>query len=137
LYSTAKSLFSALVRAPVKDIYFTGALTSAEKSDFAVEYKGEDNRWHRYTPDFVIRRKDGKCLIVEIKSAQFEAATKEDLARARQGKAPVTVEGRKALAVKKWEDLDPARLKYEIIFVPGDSVPHDKMQPARKFIQEG
>lgn len=120
----------------IEDIYFTGALTDPKKSDFAVEYKGEDNRWHRYTPDFVIQRKDGKCLIVEIKSAQFEAATKEDLARAGQGKAPVTVEGRKALALRKWEDLDPARLKYEIIFVPGDSVPHDKMQPARKFIQE-
>ncbi|MDP3047218.1 MAG: DEAD/DEAH box helicase family protein, partial [Chloroflexota bacterium] len=47
----------------VEDIYFTGALTSLEKTDFYVDYRGEDNQWHRYTPDFLIRRKDGRCLI--------------------------------------------------------------------------
>ncbi|MGQ0816081.1 MAG: hypothetical protein ACT4O1_16750 [Gemmatimonadota bacterium] len=54
----------------VEDIYFTGALTDPRKTDFFVEYKGADERTHRYSPDFVIRRKDGGCLIVEIKSAQ-------------------------------------------------------------------
>ncbi len=51
----------------VEDIYFTGALTDPGKTDFSVEYKDGDGRWRRYTPDFVIRRKDGKTLIVEIK----------------------------------------------------------------------
>ncbi len=59
----------------------TGALTDPKKTDFYVEYRGEDGNWHRYTPDFVIRRKDGKCLIVEIKNAQFEEATRNDMAR--------------------------------------------------------
>jgi hypothetical protein len=37
-----------------------------------VEYKGEDGSWHRYTPDFVIRCRNGRSLIVEIKDARFE-----------------------------------------------------------------
>ena len=52
----------------VEDIYFTGALTDPRKTDFYVEYKDDDGKWHRYTPDFIIRRTDGKCLIVEIKA---------------------------------------------------------------------
>ena len=113
-----------LIRSMGADVYFTGALTGAQKSDFAVEYRGEDKRWHWYTPDFVIRKKNGKCLIVEIKAE-------------RERHHPVDGEhGKKAIAARRWEDLDPARLRYEMVFVPGDSVPHDKMQPASKFIQE-
>jgi hypothetical protein len=51
----------------VEDVYFTGALTDPKKTDFFVEYRGVDGRMHNYTPDFIIRRKDGKCLIVEVK----------------------------------------------------------------------
>jgi len=96
----------------VEDLYFTGALTDPEKTDFSVEYKGDDGRWHRYTPDFIIRRKDGKCLIVEIKDARFEAATKEDLALDERGEGAITVEGRKAVALKNWAGLNPDRLSY-------------------------
>jgi type III restriction enzyme len=119
----------------VEDIYFTGALTDPKKTDFYVEYKGEDEKWHRYTPDFVIRRKDGRCLIVEIKSAQFEAATKGDLARYDQGEAVVTVEGRKAVALKKWAALDRGRLKYEIIFAR-EEIGYDQTHTARLFVEE-
>jgi type III restriction enzyme len=45
--------------AEVEDVYFTGGLTDPAKTDFYVEYRGEDNRWHRYTPDFVIRKRPG------------------------------------------------------------------------------
>jgi type III restriction enzyme len=119
----------------VEDIYFTGALTDPKKTDFYVEYKGEDEKWHHYTPDFVIRRKDGRCLIVEIKSAQFEAATKGDLARYDQGEAVVTVEGRKAVALKKWAALDRGRLKYEIIFAR-EEIGYDQTHTARLFVEE-
>ncbi len=124
-----------LHRDEVEDIYFTGALTDARKTDFRVEYKGEDGKWHDYTPDFVIRRKDGKCLIVEIKSAQFQAATEEDLKRDARGETAITVEGRKAIALKKWERLDPKRLKYQIIFAR-DAVDYEQMKTAREFIEE-
>lgn len=31
----------------------------------------DDKRWHRYTPDFVLRRADGKHLVVEIKKDTY------------------------------------------------------------------
>ncbi|MBI5244751.1 MAG: DEAD/DEAH box helicase family protein [Elusimicrobia bacterium] len=120
----------------VEDIYFTGALTDPNRTDFFVEYRGDDGKWHRYTPDFVIRRKDGKCLIVEIKDARFEAATKEDLARDVRGERVVTIEGRKAVALKRWERLNPGRVKYEMIFAQGESIAHDQVSDSRRFVEE-
>lgn len=120
----------------VEDIYFTGGLTDPNKTEFFVEYRGDDGKWHRYTPDFIIRRKDGKCLIVEIKSAQFEAATTEDLSREDKGGAALTLEGRKAVALRKWQNLNPDKLKYELIFATGNSVARDRAETAYKFIEE-
>lgn len=122
--------------AEVEDIYFTGALTDPKKTDFYVEYKGEDGKWHPYTPDFILRRKDGRCLIVEIKDARFEAATKEDLARDERGEAAITAEGRKAVALKKWVGLNYDRLKYEIIFAREEVVGYNQTKTAREFVEE-
>ena len=83
----------------IEDIYFTGAITSPEKTDFWFWYKGVDNVWHRYTPDFLIRRKDGKIFIVEIK------AEKED------GK----VTDQKEMKMKKIENMNIDSLKFELI----------------------
>jgi hypothetical protein len=119
----------------VEDIYFTGALTTPDKTEFWVDYKGLDDRWHRYTPDFIIRRQDGRCLIVEIKSAQFAAVTQEDLAREERGEAVLTVEGRKAVALRKWERLNPDHLKYQIIYAGEETVAYDQTQTARLFVE--
>ena len=118
----------------VEDIYFTGALTTPDKTEFCVDYRDADGRWRSYTPDFVIRLKSGRCLIVEIKSAQFEAATTEDLARHKQGEAAITVEGRKAIALRKWEALNPDRLKYHLVFAES-AVGYDQTRVARKFVE--
>ncbi len=107
----------------VEDIYFTGALTDPRKTDFYVEYKDEDGKWHRYTPDFIIRRKDGKCLIVEIKAER-------DRDHAING-----AKGRKAMALRQWEKLNPDRLKYQMIFVDGGEVPRDETETARDFVK--
>jgi len=120
--------------AEVQDIYFTGALTDPSKTDFYVEYLGEDQRWHRYTPDFIVRRKNGKCLIVEIKDARFKAATEQDIAGGARGGMAATTEGRKAVALKKWERLNPDRLKYQIIFTESDAIPYDQLKAAREFL---
>lgn len=124
-----KDFFEQMLRAlnqkpeEVEDIYFTGALTDPAKTDFYVEYKDDKGKWRRYTPDFVIRRKDGKTLIVEIK-------------REHDREHPLDGErGRKALALRRWEDLDPDRLRYEMIFTPGDTVPYDRMTNARAFVR--
>jgi type III restriction enzyme len=107
----------------VEDIYFTGAITDPRKTDFFVEYKDEDGKWHRYTPDFIIRLKDGKCLIVEIKAER-------DRTHAVNGE-----NGRKAMALRQWENLNPDRLKYQMIFVDGSTVPHDQTEIAREFVK--
>ncbi len=100
----------------VEDFYFTGALTSASKTDFAIEYKDTDGKWRSYTPDFVLRRKDGRCLIIEVKSEQHEAGILEDLKRDASGQPPITHEGIKAAALRRWTGLNADRLKYEFVF---------------------
>lgn len=108
----------------VEDVYFTGGLTDPQKTDFYVEYKGEDGQWHRYTPDFVIRRRDGKCLIVEIKSA-------------REREHPVDGEcGSKAVATQKWVGLNPERLKYQMILVERDEVGYEQLSGTKDFLDE-
>jgi type III restriction enzyme len=108
----------------VEDIYFTGGLHDPRKTDFYVEYKGVDGRWHRYSPDFVIRRKDGRCYIVEIKDTRF----RDDSVDGENG--------RKAIAVKKWVGLNPEKLRYEMIFTPSDAIAFNQLAPARRFIEE-
>ncbi len=64
----------------VEDIYFTGFITDKNKTDFYFEYQNEDKHFVPYYPDFLIRKKDGKCLIVEIKSKR-DRNTPEVLAK--------------------------------------------------------
>jgi hypothetical protein len=115
----------------VEDIYFTGAVTDPNKTDFYVEYKDEKGKWRRYTPDFVIRRKpgkgrkpgSGKVFIVEIKAERERAHLLDG------------ENGRKALAIRKWETLNPDRLKYQMIFTASDTVSADQLQAAKTFVE--
>jgi hypothetical protein len=107
----------------VEDVYFTGALTTPDKTDFYVEYWGEDAKWHRYTPDFILLRKDGRYYIVEIK-------------REHDREHPIDGErGRKALAMQKWADLNPDRLKYQMIFTSAEALGFDDVKAARDFVE--
>jgi len=109
----------------VEDIYFTGALTDPSKTDFFVEYKDDKGKWRRYTPDFIIRKKGrrGKCLIVEIKR-------EHDRDHPLDG-----ADGRKAMALRKLEKLNPDRLKYEIIFTDKDTMAVNQLATAKVFIE--
>jgi hypothetical protein len=121
-----RQMLQAINVAPehVEDIYFTGGLTDPRKTEFYVAYKGEDGTWHRYSPDFVVRRKDGRCTIVEIKAERERAH-------------PVDGEqGRKAMAIRSWEDLNPDKLQYEMIFTDSDSVGFNELEPVKAFIQD-
>lgn len=100
----------------IEGLWFTGGLTDAGKTDLRAEYLGGDGRWHSYTPDFVLRRADGKHLVVEVKSDKLSPDINADLARHAQGDAPQTLEGRKAVALKRWEQLNPERLSYHVMF---------------------
>ncbi len=112
--------------ADIEDVYFTGGLTDPSRTDFFVEYKDEKGKWRRYTPDFVVRRKpahggspgSGRAVIVEIKK-EFDRAHPTD-----------GENGRKALAIRRWEELDPDRLRYEILFTSGDTVSVDQTRRA-------
>jgi hypothetical protein len=106
----------------VEDVYFTGALTDPKKTDFFIEYRGVDGRMHNYTPDFVIRRRDGKCLIVEVK-------------RERERDDEIDGEnGAKALATRKWESLNPDTLRYQMIFVRDQTLEHESLIPVIGFV---
>lgn len=88
----------------IEDIYFTGAITERAKTDFIFEYKDEKGEWHSYTPDFLIRKKDGKSLIVEVKGKPYrnEAAEKR---------------------MKRLEEINPDKLKYELLLLEdGESI---------------
>lgn len=100
----------------IEGLWFTGGLTDAGKTDLRADYLGIDGRWHSYTPDFVLRRADGKHLVVEVKSDKLSPDINADLARHAQGDAPQTLEGRKAVALKRWEQLNPERLSYHVMF---------------------
>lgn len=104
----------------VDDFFFTGALTDSRKTDFAVEYQDVDGKWRAYTPDFVIRRKDGKRLIVEIK--KDDATIKADIDRIDKNGEGRSTEGRKYLALKGWEKLDPERITYQIHFADANGI---------------
>lgn len=116
----------------VEYIYFAGGLTDPNKTDFFVEYKDEGGKWRRYTPDFVIRKKPrkgetpggGKVLIVEIK-------------KEHDRDHPVDGErGRKAMALRRWEGLNPDRLRYHMVFTDAETVASDQIREARAFVEE-
>ena len=116
----------------IEDIYFTGALTDPAKTDFYVQYKDDEGNWHNYTPDFVIRKKPGpgrkrgtgRTYVVEIKRER-------DRDHAIDGE-----NGKKALAMRKWEKLNPERLKYEMIFTALETVSAENLKAVREFVKE-
>lgn len=118
----------------VEGIWFTGGLTDPSKTDLYAEYLGEDGRWHRYTPDFVIQRKDGKHLIVEVKKDEYQADIEADFARAEKGEEPTSKEGRKAVAMRKLVGLNPEQLAYKVVFA-GKVLPAEAVEETRRFVQ--
>lgn len=104
----------------IEGVWFTGGITDPAKTDLYADYLGDDGRWHRYTPDFVLRRADGKHLVVEIKRDSYSPDIKGDLDRLGRGEAAQTLEGRKAVALKTWEGLNPDKLAYHVMFADTD-----------------
>ncbi|MCY4403577.1 MAG: hypothetical protein OXD54_13465 [Candidatus Poribacteria bacterium] len=52
--------------ADVEVFLFTGSLTDTKKTDFHFEYKGTDNNYHRYFPDFVIVKNTGNSTSLRL-----------------------------------------------------------------------
>ena len=103
----------------VEDIYFTGALTSKDKTDLIFEYYSDaDGRWHAYTPDFLIRKKNGKIIIVEIKGEPFR---KEEVEK----------------AMREIEGLNPDKVKYEILETEKDTLKFGEFEKLKRVIYRG
>jgi len=103
--------------ADIEDIYFTGAITDPNKTDFIFEYKGKDGKWHNYTPDFLIKKKNDKMLIVEIKGEPYREMEKEKV-------------------MKEIEGLNPDKLKYEILITDKDEIGLKNIDKIREEIYE-
>lgn len=115
-------LLAAVGESPesIEDIYYTGAISSPEKTDFWFWYRGVDDKWHRYTPDFLFRRKDGRMLIVEIKP---EGNTEENL---------VTQQKEKKL--REIVSLNPQTVQFEIVEGFSHLVQTPQITRVRKFV---
>ncbi len=99
----------------VEDIYFTGAINDPNKTEFLFEYKDKNGKWHNYSPDFLIRKKNGKMLIVEIKAERFKEEQKEK-------------------EMRQIENLNPDKLKYEILETTRDSLGFNELEKVKKWI---
>lgn len=87
---------------------FTGGLTDPNKTDFHFEYLGEDKRYHRYFPDFVIVKKTGEFYIIEVKAENM------------RGDASVEA---KRKAVQRLGKINTNKFQYHIIYCNGGILP--------------
>jgi len=99
----------------VEDIYFTGGVTDPGKTDFIFEYKDKEGKWRNYTPDFLIKKKNGKMVIVEIKAEPFRDEAKEK-------------------ALREIEGLNPDSLKYEILIAERDEIGFQNIEKIKEAI---
>ena len=90
-----------LKESEVEDIYFTGSINDTKKTDFYFEYKNENGRYNNYFPDFIITKKNGEFLIVEIKA--------EDKEQDQQTQ-------NKKKAVEYLEGIEENKFKYVVIY---------------------
>ena len=116
-----RQILSSLNTSPddVDAFLFTGGLTDLEKTDFHFEYMGEDNRYHRYFPDFVIVKKTGEFYIVEVKS-ESERGDK-------------TVEAKRK-AVERLQKMQPDKFKYNIVYTSVTAISAEKIKPITDWI---
>jgi len=98
----------------VAHLYFTGMLTS-EKTDFAISYiDPESNTLRSYYPDFLIQKRDGTYVIVEIKGenkiddaiVRAKARSAEQLAAANAMKYEMIPSKNAAYGLKQPQKLE-------------------------------
>jgi len=99
----------------IEDIYFIGQLIDRNKTDFLFEYKDKNGIWRNYTPDFLIKKKNGKALIIEIKGEYFRDEFKET-------------------ALKEIEGLNSEKIKYEILLTNKQDIGFENIQKIKNWI---
>ena len=103
----------------VEAFLFTGGLTDPKKTDFHFEYMGEDKRYHRYFPDFVIVKKTGEFYVIEVKAE-----------RERGDKA---VEAKKK-AVERLQKMQPDKFRYNVVYTSAPTLDAKSINPIVDWI---
>ena len=103
----------------VEAFLFTGGLTDPRKTDFHFEYMGEDKRYHRYFPDFVIVKKTGEFYIVEVK--------------AERERGDRVVESKKK-AVERLQKMQPDRFRYNVVYTPTTTISVERIKPIADWV---
>ena len=103
----------------VEVFLFMGGLSDPKKTDFHFEYLGEDKRYHRYFPDFVIVKKTGEFYIVEVK-AESERGDK-------------TVEAKRK-AVERLQKMQPDKFKYNVVYASATAISPSAIKPTTDWI---
>ena len=103
----------------IRVFLFTGGLTDPNKTDFHFEYLGEDKRYHRYYPDFVIVKNSGEFYIVEIKAENERGNQNVDT---------------KAKAIERLQKMQTHEFKYQIIYTPSSLIQIQDLKDLRKWI---
>ena len=120
-----EQVLRVLNRAPseISDVSFVGALTDPAKTDLTFEYRRADGRPAYYTPDFLLRCKDGRWYLTEIK----RAIARSDPVEGEQGS--------KAAAVRSIIERNGDRLSYEMVFTATDQVTAGDLVRTREFVR--
>ena len=72
-------------------------------------------------------------MVIEIEKDAFSPDSNAVIERFQQGQEPQTLEGRKAVALKRWEALSPDKLAYHVMFANEQLADAGKKQ-VRDFI---
>ncbi len=105
----------------IEDIYFTGGLTSAKYTDFAFEYKNTEGKYSKYYPDFVVLKKTGEFIIVEVKGEN------------QRGNDDVEA---KKKAVQQIENIAGNKFKYHILYADTPIPAHKIYEVEQKIFGE-
>jgi len=101
----------------IKGIYFTGAITDSNKTDFIFEYKDKSGKWRAYTPDFVLIKNDDTILIVEVKGDPYKDEQKEK-------------------ALKEVEETNKDKIKYHIVSTDREQIDFEDLKKVDKWIYD-
>lgn len=99
----------------IEDVYYTGAITDPNKTEFLFEYKDKNGKWHNYTPDFILIKKDGKVLIVEVKAEPYRNLDAEHI-------------------MHTIEDSNKDKIKYELLITDNEEIGIDNLQIVKNWI---
>tara|TARA_Y100000590_G_scaffold246343_1_gene276769 strand:+ start:385 stop:2985 length:2601 start_codon:yes stop_codon:yes gene_type:complete len=108
----------------IEDIYFIGGLSSPKQTDILFEYQNDQKDWKLYAPDFLIRKKDGSVLIIEIKKERL----KNDEIEGKNGI--------KAKAMKKIEVLNKSKLRYQMLFTASSDIGFANVNTVKKWMEK-